>query len=97
MAIVFEKQKKPVNWILILSIAFAVIFISGLAYYLFFAPTPQIDIVLPAPLSDAGIISSLEFTDPGVVLSSPEFKNLKLYVGTPSVGTLGRSNPFIPL
>jgi len=97
MAIVFEKQKKPINWIMILSIAFAIIFIGALTYYLFFAPTPQIDIVLPQPLDQAKTISSLEFTDPSVVVNSPSFQSLRQYVGTPGVGTLGRSNPFVPL
>jgi hypothetical protein len=97
MAIVFEKQKKQVNWIVILFILFSSGFVVFAAYYLFFAPTPRIDLVLPEQLERAGQISRLEFIDPAAVLTSPVFKSLRTYIGSPSIGSLGRSNPFFPL
>ena len=97
MAIVFEQPKKSVNWFGIFIGVFSVIFVVMLVYYLFFAPTPKIETVLPDPLKKANQISTLEFTDPSPVLSSEKYKKLHVYVGSPSVGTLGRPNPFLPI
>jgi len=102
MAIVFEQPKKPFNWVRILFIAFSIGFVVFAAYYLFFAPSPKLDIVLPPPLERASQISNLEFVDPSTILSSPEFRRLNspsspLYIRPPSVGILGRSNPFVKL
>ncbi len=98
MAIVFERERKPVNWIGILTVAFSIGFVVVVAYALFFAPSPQIEVVLPAPLERAKQISSVEFRDPGEVLASPGFKyvSTSFSAGAPTVGALGRPNPFAP-
>jgi len=94
MAIVFEQAKKPVPWVKILFVVFSVVFVAGGAYYLFFAPTPPIDVVLPEPLERASQISNLQFIDPGEVINDQVFQNLQSYFGSPGVGFLGRQNPF---
>ncbi len=96
MAIIFEQQRKPINWIAILTIAFSAGFIIFAAYFLFFAVSPQIEIVLPAPLLRASQISNLEFKDPGEIVNSPAFRRLGPSQGAPTKGTLGRPNPFLP-
>jgi hypothetical protein len=96
MAIVFEQPKKKINWFGIMTAIFSVVFVSALVYYLFFAPAPKIETVLPPALEKTNQISDLQFTDPSPVLNSPQFKALKLYVGPPATGTLGRPNPFLP-
>jgi len=96
MAIVFEQPKKKINWFGIITGVFSVVFLASLVYYLFFAPTPKIETVLPDALKKTNQISNLQFTDPSPVLSSPEFESLKLYVGPPGTGILGRANPFLP-
>jgi hypothetical protein len=99
MAIVFEQQRKPVNWIAILSIIFIVTFIIVVAYYIFFAATPKIDQigVLPEPLERAGQISNLgEFLEPNAVVGARPFTDLKPLAPQPTIGAIGRSNPFAP-
>ncbi len=95
MAIVFEQPRKPINWIKLFFGIFIGVFLVFTVYYLFFAPSPKIDVVLPTPLQNANQIISTQFIDPGLVLNSQVFKALKLYLGQPSVGTLGRANPFV--
>lgn len=95
MAIVFEQQRKPINWIKLLFWIFIGAFLVFAIYYLFFAPSPKIDVVLPAPLQKANQIVATQFVDPGLILNSQVFKSLKLYLGQPSVGVLGRANPFV--
>ncbi len=97
MAIVFEQPKKSINWFGIFIGVFSVVFVVFLAYYLFFAPAPKIETVLPDILKKANQISNLQFTDPSPVVSSGKYKALHAYVGSPSTGTLGRTNPFLPL
>ena len=96
MAIVFQEQKKPVNWVKILFAAFSVGFLIFAVYYLFFAPAPKIDVVLPDPLKRANQISNLEFADPSAVINDPAFQKLQTLFGAPGVGALGRQNPFAP-
>ena len=97
MAIIVEQNKKKgMSWLVILVVLFlmAIIFAGG--YYLFFAPTPGIEVVAPLGLRSAVDLSKITF-DPSSVVNSQQFKSLKVYTGLPSVGNLGRSNPFSPL
>lgn len=95
MAIVFEQPKKTVNWVSILFVVFIIGFLIFAIYYLFFAPSPKLDVVLPPPLERASQIAKIEFVDPNVVLGSSSFRRLRSYVGPPGIGSLGRPNPFV--
>lgn len=97
MAIIFEQQKKSINWVPLVVTAFLVAFVAFAIYYLFFAPTPRIEIVLPAALERAQQISTITFIDPKEVIQSDPFKKLRSYVPAPMPAQLGRPNPFIPL
>ncbi len=96
MAIVFEKEKKTFNWFAILLTIVIVAIVGAAAYYLFFAPSPKIEAIIPAELQRAGEVSQIDFTDPSFVVNSQAYKNLRLYVGMPVLGALGRNNPFLP-
>ena len=96
MAIVFQEQKKSVNWIRLLFIAFSIVFVIVAVYALFFAASPKIDVVLPDPLKRVSQISTLEPVDPTKILDNPTLKRLQAFFPAPGVGVLGRTNPFAP-
>ena len=95
MAIVIEQKKKSVNWFSVLTSVFFLLLILIGGYYLFFAPTPGIEIVAPSALQSAVDLSQITF-DPSSVVNSRQFKSLKIYTGLPGTGVLGRGNPFQP-
>ncbi len=97
MAIIFEQQKKTINWVPLVVTAFLLAFVSAAVYYLFFAPSPRIEIVLPPALERAQQISTVTFIDPKEVIQSEPFKKLRSYVPAPMPAQLGRPNPFLPL
>lgn len=94
MAIVFEEQKRSVNWARIAFYVFIVGFIGFAIYYLFLGPSPKLDVVLPAPLEQASKISEINFVEPSVVLNSKAYLSLERRYGPPSPGISGRQNPF---
>ena len=94
MAILLEEKKKAVSATTLI-IIFAVIIAAGLgAYFLFFAPAPVIDIVVPESLRATEELKRVEF-DPGAVVNSGAFRNLRPDTSVPSIGNLGRDNPFL--
>ena len=95
MAIVFDEQKRSVNWFGIVAGLFLVIFFFVGVYYLFFAPVPKIQSIIPAALQDTTQLSKLEYIDPSTILDNPTFRKLHTYVPLPGPGRLGRSNPFL--
>ncbi len=95
MAIIIEQNKKKISWFGIFTTLFFVVLILGGGYFLFFAPIPGIEVVAPSGLESAVDLAKITF-DPSGVVNSRQFKSLKIYTGLPSVGGLGRSNPFQP-
>ncbi len=83
------------NWFSLGITAFAVFAIIFGIYFLFFAPTPGIEIVLPGSLQSADKVTAVQI-DPSTVLNSREFRSLRSYTGLPGVGQVGRDNPFLP-
>jgi hypothetical protein len=96
MAFNFEEGKK-FNWFRLAVFAVAIIFVGIATYYLFFAPTPKISVIIPGRLEEIGEVSEIEFIDPSALVRSQAFQRLKTYGGAPRTGELGRDNPFIPL
>jgi hypothetical protein len=96
MAILVEEEKKPVNWIGMLTTIFIVVAVFVLAYFLFFKTPQIIDQVTPKNLADINKISKINF-DPNAVINSPTFNALKneVPVFTPRE-TPGKQNPFRP-
>lgn len=93
MAIVFETGRR-MNWRGIIIAAVILIAIAAVLYYLFFAPVPGIEVIAPTAVKTAAELSVVEF-DPASVVNSNEFRSLRRYAGSPSVGQIGRTNPFI--
>jgi uncharacterized protein (DUF58 family) len=92
MAIILE-QKKKTNWFgITVSVVLLVTILVG-GYFLFFAPTPGIEVVAPLQFQSAVDLAKITF-DPSAVVNSRQFKSLKIYTGLPSAGALGRENPF---
>ncbi len=96
MAILFE-QARSFPWFRIGLFALILITLFTLTYFLFFAPTPRIDVVLPPPLERIGDVSQIEFIDLVSVTSSDAFRRLRRYEQPIGVGNPGRENPFLPL
>ena len=93
MAIVVEQQERRVNWFAIAVFLFLLAVIFGGGYFLFFAPTPAIELITPEPLHDAEALSQVTL-DPASVINSPAFKNLRRYGTPPAGGNTGKQNPF---
>lgn len=94
MAIIIQEQKKSVNWFAIVTVAIILFVILLSAYFLFFAAQPAIEVLIPPPLETAAEITKAQF-DPAIVINSSDFRALRSYIGLPTVGSLGRPNPFI--
>lgn len=96
MAILVQEEKKPVNWIGMLTVIFVIVVVFVLSYFLFFKKPEIIDQVTPKSLENINELSKVRF-DPEEVVSAPAFQNLKSYASpvTPRE-TPGKSNPFRP-
>lgn len=95
MAILIEEEKRPVNWLAIFIVMFILAILGFGTYYLFFAETPAIEIILPATLQSANQITNIA-VDPTKVLTSDAFKALKPHAQEANIGQTGRVNPFLP-
>lgn len=96
MAILVQEEKKPVNWIGMLTVLFVVVAVFVLSYFLFFKRPEVIEQVVPGKFADINKISKVKF-DPEAVISSESFQALQNYA--PSFvprETPGKPNPFRP-
>lgn len=96
MALIIEQNKRRVNWFGIFVFIFLLGVIFGGGYFLFFGPTPVIEILAPVQLDSADKISRVTL-DAGKIIEDPVLKTFREYGTAPGVGNLGRSNPFLPL
>ena len=96
MAIVLQEQQTT-NWRALIWIGLVFVIIGGGAYFLFLAPAPAIEKVIPTELKSASELSNVKFrTDlDSVVRELPPQGKLQRYVGQPNVGPTGRENPFL--
>lgn len=94
MPIIIEQQKRKTNWLGALVFIFLLIVIVGGGYFLFFAPTPGIEIIAPSQLEEVSGLAEAQF-DPTKLINDPVLKSLRQYGTQPSPGPLGRDNPFI--
>ena len=89
-----KPPKKPVNWTALIVIVVSTLVVFGGAYYLFFAPTPGIEVLVPTEQRVTSQLSGLQFNTQTVV----EVFNagrLKRYAAPTSLGATGRVNPFV--
>lgn len=78
-----------------LIIGVVVVLLGAAVYYLFFAPAPLIEVIVPSELKSVSKISETGLNTPGI-FNSPVYKTLRQYVAEPVVGDIGRANPFSP-
>ncbi|MEK7590282.1 MAG: hypothetical protein AAB454_01070 [Patescibacteria group bacterium] len=76
-------------------VAVIILIVAGAVYFVFFAPAPVFEVIVPPPLKTAGEVSSKQI-NPANVLNSQAFRNLRPYAPSPTVGQIGRTNPFMP-
>ncbi len=95
MAIIVEQEKKAFPWITV--IIWLIVFVFALAgvYYLFFASTPFIEVVKPAPLQEISDLAKINL-DP--LINNQNIGALKSYVDLPQTpeDLIGKTNPFLP-
>lgn len=94
MAIILQQEKSPVNWSMVTGVIVVLAIIVGGAYFLFFAPVPGIESIIPSRQQITDELSKVSL-DTSTVLGNEEFKRLRQYSGVPAAGQLGRSNPFV--
>ncbi len=95
MAIVIEEEKSRFNWFFIAVVAAIVGIVAVAAYYLFFAPVPFIEKVVPSGSLRA--ISNIDL-DPAKIENNETFKILRAYDNNAPVLAPGRRvNPFVPV
>ena len=90
-----EVSERKTNWFGIFIFLFFLAVILGGGYFLFFAPTPGIAVIVPQGLAQTEAISGATI-DPSSLVNDPVLKTFREYGTVPSVGTLGRPNPFAP-
>ena len=95
MAILVEEEKGRKGAFGVLIIAVIVILLGAATYYLFFAPKPLIEVVIPSKLKTVLKISE-DGLNAEAVFNSPIYRSLRPYVDEPVLGEIGRPNPFSP-
>ncbi len=62
-------------------------------YVLFFTTPPQIEVFAPQEVETISRISEIEL-NPSAIINSPEYKSLTGDIPLPTLGQVGRANPF---
>lgn len=97
MAIQIEQERKPVNWIGILTVLVLVGFLVWLVYFFFFSRPELLIDFIPSQLEEIeDIRSAADRFDPDSFADSPEFRALQDYGFDLSTPPTGRDNPFTP-
>lgn len=95
MAFIIPQEKRKIPWFPIAVMLFVVAAVAVGVFYLFFAPTPGFEVIVPPPLQGANQLSIIE-VDPTTVINSKGFRTLRSYTGLLGIGSVGRANPFAP-
>ena len=93
MAILMEEGNGRRGPFKVLAITVALIILGTITYYLFFAPAPLIEVIVPSGLRSVTQISEKGLNTPEI-FNSPVYRSLRQYVADPVVGETGRTNPF---
>ena|SRR3990167_5981292 len=95
MAILMEEGNGRGGIFKLLAIIVALIILGAATYYLFFAPAPLIEVIVPSGLQSVTQISE-KGLNTQAIFNSPVYKNLRQYAADPEIGEIGRTNPFSP-
>ncbi len=83
------------NWLnTVVMVAVILILVLG-TYFLFFAPEPFVEIIVPTELEPISKLSKVEF-DHSELTNSEVYQSLRQQVPEAVPGPAGRSNPFAP-
>ena len=74
--------------------AAAILALGAAVYFLFFTPVPAIEVIISPSVQSSAELAGLKL-DTAAVTNSQQFRSLRRYIGQPSVGQIGRENPFI--
>jgi hypothetical protein len=95
MAIIIPRETRAINWFAVGVFVFLLLVIAGGGYFLFFAPTPGIELIAPIELQSAERLSAVKL-DSAAIVNDPVLKTLRQYGTPPLTQTSGRRNPFSP-
>ena len=93
MAIVLEEKQK-FNWKAFAIFSAVIVFLFATAYFLFFAPVPVIEDIIPLNIKSTAELSTVEFR-PGDLTSNKTYQSLRPSAGPAVITQVGRVNPFI--
>ena len=93
MAILLEEENGKKGTFKFFVIALVLIILGAATYYLFFAPAPLIEVIIPSGLQSVSRISETGLNAPAV-FNSPVYQSLREYATEPVIGEIGRTNPF---
>ena len=91
---ILVQEQKSFNLQALITFVVVILIVIGGIYFLFFAPVPGIEIIVPASINSTSELSNIEFS-PENVISSEKFRALRRYTGQTTVGQIGRDNPFV--
>jgi len=94
MAIIIESEKKRINFVALFGTVAIIGIIAGIIYYLFFAPVPGIETIVPSRLKSAGEIAKIEL-NPQEIFENPVFRNLRQYVNPLEAESTANPSPFL--
>jgi len=95
MAIVLNEGEKKLNWFPVVVGAFSLAFVGVAVYFLFLAPTPFIERIVPVGTEPVAGLIEIADNDPTLLLNDQVFLSLRQYIPNPDVGALGKPNPFL--
>lgn len=93
MAILLE-EKQQFNWKALIIFLVIIAAVFGLAYFLFFAPSPVVQEIIPSSVKSTAELSTVNL-NPNDLLGNATYKSLKQYGGPVAAPQVGRENPFI--
>lgn len=93
MAFSFEQTGNRGNTMNIIGVVVVVVILVAGTYYLFFAPTPAIDVVVPPELESVSNFSEIDLDTGG---AQDVIDSLEEHVPGVEPGPSGRDNPFAP-
>ncbi len=93
MAIIFEEEKKKINWFAIGIILAILAVLAAAVYYLFIVNPASVEVIVPAGLKNLKETVQIKF-DPQEIFENPVVKNLQKYEPSITPEPAFNPNPF---
>lgn len=93
MAIVLE-ERQQFNWKALIIFIAIIAVVFGLAYFLFFAPSPVVQVIIPSNVKSTAELSTVNL-NPNDLLGNKVYQSLKQFGAPVAAPQTGRENPFI--